>query len=109
MHLKKLLTVVASLGIAAGITFASVAHADDEFDVSVAGGKVVVSAKGAWHVNKDYPWKLTAGDVKLDKAKFSFTETTATLAGAPKGTAILKGGVCNGGQCKNFEKAVSVQ
>jgi hypothetical protein len=104
--------ILASLGAAAVLCSAvigSLAHADDEFDVNVAGGQVTVVSKGGWHVNKNYPWKLTAGATHLDKGKFNFTETSATLAGAPKGAATLKGGVCSGDKCKNFEKTITIQ
>ncbi len=105
---KHLGSFVAAAAALVALTAAGDARADDEFDVSVAGGKVVVTSKGGWHVNKEYPWKLTVGDAKLDKSKFTFSETTATLAGAPKGTAKLKGGVCSGDKCKNFEKEVAI-
>lgn len=97
------------LGLAAVSTFASTASAEEEFDVKVSGATVVITAKGGWHVNKDYPWKLTIGDVKVDKSKFAFTESTATLANAPKGAAKLRGALCSGDKCKNFEKDVTVQ
>jgi hypothetical protein len=61
------------------------AQAEEEFDVSVVAGKVTVVTKGPWHINKEYPWKLTAGDAKLDKSKFALEEKSASVAGAPKG------------------------
>jgi hypothetical protein len=85
------------------------AHAEEQFDVSVAGGKVVVTTKGAWHINKEYPWKLVAGDAKLDKSKFTLDEKSASVSGAPKGAAHLKGAVCSGPTCLPFEKDVTVQ
>ena len=87
----------------------STAHADDEFDVSVSGGNVTITTKGAWHINKEYPWRVTVGDAKLDKSKFALAEKSATVAGVPKGTAQLKGAVCSGPTCKSFEKVVTVQ
>jgi len=87
---------------------AGAAQADNEFDVSVSSGKVVVTAKGQWHINKDYPWKLVSGDTKIDKSKFAMTDTQATLNGAPKGAAHLKGAVCSGDQCKPFDKEIAV-
>ena len=84
------------------------ARAEEEFDVSVAGGKLTVTAKGGWHINKDYPWKLTVGEAKLDKSKFTLAEKTASIA-APKGAAHLKGAVCHGADaCKPFEKDVTI-
>jgi hypothetical protein len=93
----------------ATVFMVTAAQADDEFDVAVSGGQIVVTAKGEWHVNKNYPWKLVVGDQKIDKSKFNFTERSATLASAPKGAGKLKGGVCSGDKCKNFEKDVTVQ
>ena len=82
---------------------ASPAQAEEEFDVKVSGTTVKVVAKGAWHVNKEYPWKVKAGeDTVADKAKFAFTETEATVS-APAGATVLKGGVCSGDKCKSFE------
>jgi hypothetical protein len=98
----------AALIALAGFAASGDARADDEFDVNVAGGKVVVTAKGAWHINKDYPWKLVVGDAKLDKSKFEISEKTASVAGAPKGSGKLKGAVCSGDKCKNFEKDVNI-
>jgi hypothetical protein len=83
------------------------ARAEEQFDVTVAGGKVTVTAKGAWHINKDYPWKLTSGDAKLDKSKFTIAEKTASVA-APKGAAHLKGAVCQAENCMPFEKDVTI-
>jgi hypothetical protein len=100
--------VLAGLLALTAVALSTDARADDEFDVSVAGGKVLVTAKGAWHINKDYPWKLTVGDAKLDKSKFEISEKTASVAGAPKGSGKLKGAVCSGDKCKNFEKEVSI-
>jgi hypothetical protein len=99
---------LAALIAFAGLAASGDARADDEFDVSVAGGKVVVTAKGAWHINKEYPWKLVVGDAKLDKSKFEISEKTASVAGAPKGSGKLKGAVCSGDKCKNFEKDVTI-
>lgn len=95
--------VAASFAVAL-VTASSPAHADDEFDVAVSGNTITVTAKGQWHVNKDYPWKV--GDKKKDA--FQFTETKATASGLPKGAVKLKGGVCSGDKCKNFEKEVTI-
>jgi hypothetical protein len=109
MRSQKWFAALAVLGFAAVSTFTSSARAEEEFDVAVSGATVVITAKGGWHVNKDYPWKLTIGDVKVDKSKFTFTESTATLANAPKGAAKIRGALCSGNKCKNFEKSVKVQ
>ena len=102
-------SLIATCAAVIALSATSDARADEEFDVSVQGGKVVVTPKGNWHINKDYPWKFTgAGDAKLDKSKFALSDTSASLAGAPKGAGKLKGGVCSGDKCKNFEKDVAI-
>jgi hypothetical protein len=96
--------------LTAAATFAtSRADAEPEFDVSVAGTKITVVTKGSWHINKAYPWKLTVGDAKLDKSKFAMSETQASLADAPKGAAVLKGGICAGNECRTFEKQLTLR
>ena len=102
---------LASLGIgllATVLTVAAAAQADDEFDVAVSKGTITVTPKGAWHINKDYPWKLVQGTSKIDKSKFSLDDKKATLSNAPAGAGKLKGAVCSGDQCKTFEKDVNV-
>jgi len=89
--------------------FGSAARADDDFDVTVANGQVTVTAHSGWHISKDYPWKLVAGDTKLDKSKFTLAETTATVSGAPQGPATLKGAVCSGDRCHNFQKDLTIK
>jgi hypothetical protein len=90
-------------------TLSSTARAENEFEVSIAGGLVTVTAHEGWHINKDFPWKLIMGDTKLDKSRFSLDERTATLKDAPKGTGKLKGAVCSKDQCHTFEKDVTIQ
>ena len=109
MRLSKILGALTLVGAFGLVSASSDARADNEFDVNVKGTTVTVTAKGAWHVNKEYPWKLTAGDKKFDKSKFKLDDHSATLGGLPKGTAKLKGGVCNGGQCKNFTKEITIK
>jgi hypothetical protein len=101
--------LVIAAAVAAGIAVASGARADDNFDVSVASGQVTLVAKGDFHINQDYPWKLVVGDVKLDKAKFSLSEKTASVTGAPKGAGTLKGAVCSKDQCMRIEKQITIQ
>ena len=108
MRYPKILATLGACAVMCTAIFGTSAFADDEFDVNVAGGQITVVAKGHWHINKNYPWKVSVGDKKVD-AKFNFTDTSATLAGAPKGAIKVKGGVCSGDQCKNFEKMVTVQ
>ena len=94
------------LGLAT-LVASSTARADDDFDVKLAPGKVTIVAKGKWHINKDYPWSLTAGEKKIDTKAFHLEEKSAAVD-APKGTANVKGGICNGDQCRMFKVAVDV-
>lgn len=82
---------------------------DEKFDVSLTPGTVTLTAKGEFHINQDYPWKLIVGDVKLDKTKFVLSEKSASVTGAPKGKGVLKGAVCSKDQCHKVEKEVTVQ
>ena len=100
---------LSTLLAASAIVSAGVAHAEEGFDLKVTPGHIVVTPKAGWHINEKYPWKLTVGEAKLDKSKFSRTETAATLSDAPKGTGTLKGGVCSGNECKTFEKQVTLR
>ncbi len=97
-------TLFTLIGFATLIS-SSAARADEDFDVKVAPGKVTILAKGKWHINKDYPWTLTAGEKKI--ANFKFEEKIAAVE-APKGAANVKGGICNGDQCRMFKVAVDV-
>jgi hypothetical protein len=92
------------IGFAALVT-SSAARADDDFDVKVLPGKVMIVAKGKWHINKDYPWALVAGEKKV--TNFTLEEKSASIA-APKGAANVKGGICNGDQCRMLKVAVDV-
>ncbi|MGH7440522.1 MAG: hypothetical protein ACRENE_32940 [Polyangiaceae bacterium] len=82
---------------------------DEHFDVSLTTGTVTLTAKGEFHINQDYPWKLIVGDVKLDKTKFVLSEKSASVTGAPKGKGVLKGAVCSKDQCHKVEKEVTIQ
>ena len=101
---------LAATAVVALATYASsgTARADNEYDVTAANGKVTVHAKGNWHINKDYPWKLVAGSNTIDKSKFTLAEKEATVSGAPKGAATLKGAICSGDTCKPFSAQVNV-
>lgn len=106
MRMALYASVLAAFGL---LVAAAPAQADEEFDVQVTGSTVKVVAKGVWHVNKDYPWKIKNGDaVVADKSKFTFSEKEATVS-APKGNVVLKGGVCSGDKCKSIEVPVSVK
>jgi hypothetical protein len=110
MNLRRSGPVLVCALLSLGLTVsARPSTADDPFDVMASNGTVTTTAHGGWHVNKDYPWRATVGERSFDKAKFSFTETSATVSGLPAGTARLKGAVCNGPQCLPFAKDVAIQ
>ena len=108
-------TALAALVALAAFSTPGTARAEEEFDVSAAGGKVSVHAKGNWHINTDYPWKLTllhadkdGKNLVLDKSKFTLSEKDAVVSGAAKGSAQLKGAICSGDTCKPFSKDLSL-
>jgi hypothetical protein len=104
---SRLLALAALAAVAASVS-TRVARADDEFDLTVTKGQVVVTAKGDWHINREFPWKLTVGDTKLDKTKFLLTEKDATVTGAPSGVGKLKGAVCSHDSCHTLEREVTL-
>ncbi|HEX4337642.1 MAG TPA: hypothetical protein VH062_17130 [Polyangiaceae bacterium] len=89
----------------AALAASSVAHADEDFDVKLAPGKVTIVAKGKWHINKDYPWALVVGEKKVTDFKL---EEKSAVVDAPKGAAHVKGGICNGDQCRMLKVEVDV-
>jgi hypothetical protein len=106
--------IVAALAFSFGAT-APLAWADDAppkldegFDLKIAKGEVTVIAKGEWHINKDFPWKLVVGDVKLDRSKFELAETTARVHDAPAGKAKLRGAICSKDVCRTLERDLDV-
>ncbi len=101
--------LLATLAILATVTVGSPAKAENEFEVIVEKGIIVVTAHEGWHINKEFPWKLIIGETKLDRSKFALEEHTAKLSGAPKGEGKLKGAVCSKDQCHTFEKEVSIR
>jgi hypothetical protein len=96
------------------VAAAPMARADDDkggdaaFEVKVAKGEVTVTAHGEWHINKEFPWKLVVGDVKLDRSRFELGETTAHVRGAPSGTAKLRGAICSKDVCRTLERDLDV-
>jgi hypothetical protein len=108
MRLLRTFAVLTALALSTLCTLQARAD-DDDFDVAVASGQVTVTAHSGWHISKDYPWRLVAGDLKLDKSKFTLAETTATVSGAPQGKATLKGAICSGDRCHNFQKDLTIQ
>ncbi len=110
----RIFAIAAAAAVGAGVVFGGVALADerisdDKFDLAIAPGQVTLTAKGDFHINQDYPWKLVVGDVKLDKSKFVLSEKTASVTGAPKGKGTLKGAVCSKDTCHKVEKEITVQ
>jgi hypothetical protein len=89
------------------------ARADgDPFDVNVAsGGTVTVTAHTGWHINKDFPWKVTTASTKIDKSAFTLGDTTASVSGVPTGDATVHGAVCasDDSACQPFHKKIAVQ
>jgi hypothetical protein len=111
MRLGKFLTI-SSLLTAATI-FTGSALADGDFDASGGSGSATITAHSGWHVNPNYPWKITIGGKKFDKSSFSFNGATATATGLPAGSGHFKGGICssddqNGG-CQKIEGDVNIQ
>jgi hypothetical protein len=104
---RSLLRPLLAAGFIASVVASSVAQAEEEFDVTVTQGKVVVKTKGDWHINVDYPWKVKINGEKVDKSKFALSKTEASVA-LPKGAAELRGGVCSGEQCRMFEKQIEI-
>jgi hypothetical protein len=103
--LRSLIGLSAVIAVAVSV---SPAHAENEFEVSVSKGQVVVTAKGDWHINQEFPWRLVVGDTKLDKTKFNLTEKIATVTNAPAGIGKVKGAVCSRDSCHTLEKEVTV-
>jgi hypothetical protein len=97
-----------SAAVVAAAAFGVSARADDDIDVNVSKGQVTLTAKGDWHINAEYPWNLVVLGTKLDKSKFTLSEKTATVTGAPQGTGTLRGGICASGKCRSFTKDVVV-
>jgi len=87
---------------------AGAAKVDEGFDLKVAKGEVTVTARGEWHINKEFPWKLVVGDVKLDRSRFELGETTARVHDAPAGKAKLRGAICSKDVCRTLERDVDV-
>jgi hypothetical protein len=99
-------TLITLAACATLVAAGSARAADEDFDVKTAPGKVTVTAKGKWHINKDYPWSVIVGEKKVE-SKFQLEEKSAAVE-APKGHVTLKGGICNGDQCRMFKVAVDV-
>ena len=95
----------------ASFGFERSAAAEEEYEVTSAGDEVHVAAKGNWHINLDYPWKVTFGTSKLTKERFRFEAQHARLNGLPKGDVKVSGCVCTSGDhgsCLPFSKVVTL-
>lgn len=105
MRLSKILGAAFAIS---GLFVAMGASADsDHYSVAAGGGKLTVTTKGGFHVNKDYPWSLKCGGTTIDKSKFTLGETSATVSGG-SGACELKGAVCNGPACEPFKASVNL-
>ncbi len=102
-----LATAVAVL--AAAGTLVSTAQAGQNYDVHTAKGQVTVTTHAGWHINNQFPWKLTVGGTKLDKSHFKLSHTTATVSGAPSGSGTLRGAICSKNQCMPFKTGVTIK
>jgi hypothetical protein len=115
------LTTILGMAIGAVLSVAAAAQADSPpYTVATTGGTVVVSAGTGYHINAEFPWKVTQGTTAgaptlADKSKFQIAPGTATLANAPKGTNTLRGAYCSvnadgtAGSCTPFSTTITVQ
>jgi hypothetical protein len=79
--------------------FAAEVSADDAgYDVNASSGSITVTAHAGFHINKEYPWKVTVGAKKVGKDDFKLDAGKATVGGLPSGHAVLKGAVCKGAE-----------
>jgi hypothetical protein len=91
-------------------TFAPRARAEEEgYEVKVFKNRVVVEARGDWHINLEYPWKLVTGETRLDKSKFKLSEKVAEVEDVPPGVGRLRGAVCSHDSCHTFEREITMR
>ncbi|HLK40848.1 MAG TPA: hypothetical protein VKU41_29040 [Polyangiaceae bacterium] len=106
---RQVLAALVAIASVAAVSVPALADKDkDEFEIIVTAHTVVVEAKGDWHINQDYPWKLVVGDTKLDKSKFELKEKKAKIENAPSGTGKIRGAVCSKDSCKMLEREVTI-
>jgi hypothetical protein len=105
---KSLGSFVAMAAALVAFSFATDARADAEFTATGGPGKIEVTGKGGWHINKEAPWSATVGNKKFAKSDWSLTDGLAKVTGVPAGDATVKVYVCNGDQCKNATVTVHV-
>jgi hypothetical protein len=109
------LHMFALAAVAAFATLASPARADDNFDLTVSKGQVVVKAKAGWHINTEYSWGVNAdkdgkkGD-KEPGAKVALDKEhgIATITQISSGKHWIRGAVCSDSNCAPFSKDVTV-
>lgn len=106
---KALGSFVAMAAACFALSMATDARADAEFTATAGKGTIEVTGTGPWHVNKEAPWKATAGGTTLGKDKWTLTDHSAKITGVPAGDVKVKVYVCNGDQCKNAEVTVTVK
>lgn len=128
--MKKLLSIAALFVALTGTAFAA-----NNYDLNIvkpaakvnvkAVATVKVTAKGDYHINTEYPAKLslTAPEgVKLDRNKLTLQDATltekvlkfdvkltASTAGKKTITGELKGAVCTENECLPFNENVSIE
>ena len=105
---KALGSLIAMAAACVALSTATDARADTEFTATAGAGTIEVKGNGAWHINKEAPWKATVGGTTLAKDKWTLSEGSAKVTGVPAGDAKVKVYVCNGDQCKNAEVTVKV-
>lgn len=106
MRVSKVLGSLVAVGVAlVALTASTESRAGDEelLDVKCNGGKVTVTAKGAWYINDKAPWKWDHGTKKSvtggDHEKKGPDHGKAEFEGA-KCEGSIKSFICNGDQCK---------
>ena len=109
MHANWIRGIAGLSTLVALLTCAPGARAEEEFELKVSHGRVVVEAKGEWHINLEFPWKLVIGDTKLDKSKFALTEKTAVVSDVPAGVGRLRGAVCSHDSCHTLEREIKME
>lgn len=76
------------------------------YKIQTSPATVTVIPAGGWHLNEDYPWQIVGSDSKV--RKFSLRWNIATAADLPKGSAAIRGGVCNLNTCVLITRIVEV-
>jgi hypothetical protein len=105
--------LVTAAFVTASATYSSTARAEEEFDVTVSGNSVTVTAHAPWHINQEFEWKVKHGHDRLHDVHFTLSDSSATASGLPSGTHKVHGAVCNTSgdhkSCMPFSKEITVQ